>query len=465
MKPILPVLLTAALISGPLRPATAEGLIPRSRSEITLSFAPVVKAATPAVVNIYAKRVVETRRSPFASDPFFRDFFQSFGQVRPQVQNSLGSGVILSADGIVVSNYHVVGQADDIRIVLNDRREFTARVLLSDAESDLAILQIDNAPDDMDYLRLRDSDDVEVGELVLAIGNPFGVGQTVSSGIVSGLARSGAAMGNGRGYFIQTDAPINPGNSGGALVDMNGDLIGVNTSILTRSGGSNGIGFAIPAALVAQFVAQAKQGKTRFERPWAGISGQDLDAAMAETLGLAIPGGVIIAHLHPDSPFAQAGIEVGDVIREVDGQPVNTPQEMVFRMSVAGLGAKSRVGYFRNGKLRDVTVSLVGAPEKPPRNPLTTDGNSVLPGMEIETVNPAVVAERALPPDAAGVLITDPGPVGSRVGLLAGDVVLSINGRAMENSAALAGRLAEADRQLEIGLLRQGRRVVLRMRL
>ncbi len=169
--------------------------------------------------------------------------------VRVPVCKFSGSGVILSEDGIVVSNFHVVGHATDIRVQLKDRREYSARVLLADEESDLAILQIEDA-DAMPYLYLRDSDTVEVGELVLAIGNPFGVGQTVTSGIISGLARSGTATGNARGYFLQTDAPINPGNSGGALIDVNGDLVGVNTSILTRSGGSNGIGFAIPSALV-----------------------------------------------------------------------------------------------------------------------------------------------------------------------------------------------------------------------
>ncbi|WP_375174783.1 trypsin-like peptidase domain-containing protein [Pseudooceanicola sp.] len=465
MKRFATFCLAAMLSVAPLVPAWAEGLVPRSRAEMALSFAPVVRAATPAVVNIYAKRVVAARQSPFANDPFFRDFFQNFGQVRPQVQNSLGSGVVLSADGIVVSNYHVVGQAEDIRVVLNDRREFTARVLLSDADSDLAILQIEDAPGDMAHLDLRDSDDVEVGELVLAIGNPFGVGQTVSSGIVSGLARSGAAMGNGRGYFIQTDAPINPGNSGGALVDTNGDLIGVNTSILTRSGGSNGIGFAIPAALVAQFVAQAKQGKSRFERPWAGISGQEVDAAMAETLGLDVPGGVIVAHLHPESPFAQAGIDVGDVIREVDGLAVNTPPEMIFRMSVAGLGAKARVGFYRNGKDREVTVQLIGAPETPPRNPVTTGRDSALPGLRLETINPAVAEERGLPGEATGVLIVDPGLVGARVGLLPGDVIQAINDVPVVRSEALAEVLSSVTRRLEIGLLRQGRQMVLRLRL
>ncbi|MGR3583188.1 MAG: trypsin-like peptidase domain-containing protein, partial [Pseudooceanicola nanhaiensis] len=222
------------MMSAPV--AATEPAVPNSQAEIALSFAPVVKQAAPAVVNIYASRVVQSRRSPFADDPFFSDFFRNYGQTRPQVQNSLGSGVILSADGIVVSNNHVVEQADDIRVVLNDRREFRARVLMADAEADLAILKLEEAAE-MPHLDLRDSDGVEVGELVLAIGNPFGVGQTVSSGIVSGLARSGTATGNARGYFIQTDAPINPGNSGGALIDLNGRLIGVNTSILSKSGG------------------------------------------------------------------------------------------------------------------------------------------------------------------------------------------------------------------------------------
>ncbi|EAQ05169.1 periplasmic serine protease, DO/DeqQ family protein [Pseudooceanicola batsensis HTCC2597] len=465
MKPLFQALLVLALAAVSTAPVEAQSLIPRSRAEIALSFAPVVRKAAPAVVNIYARRVVEQRRSPFADDPFFRDFFRDFGQVRPQVQNSLGSGVVLSDDGIVVSNYHVVGQAEDIRVVLNDRREFSARVLLADAESDLAILRIEGAPGGMAHLDLRDSDSVEVGELVLAIGNPFGVGQTVSSGIVSGLARSGTATGNGRGYFIQTDAPINPGNSGGALIDLNGELIGVNTSILTRSGGSNGIGFAIPSALVAQFVDQAQAGKTRFERPWAGMTGQEVDAGMAETLGLDRPGGVIVAALHPASPFAEAGLETGDVITSVDGMSVNTPPEMIFRMSVAGLGAKARVGYVRGGRERSVDVRLIAAPDAPPRNPLTTGPGSAIPGLRLETVNPAVAAEHGLEPGVEGVLIADSGPFGGRVGLLTGDVVQRVNGATVTESAALAEVLSTAERRLDIGLVRGGRRMTLRLRL
>ncbi|MEC7298002.1 MAG: trypsin-like peptidase domain-containing protein [Pseudomonadota bacterium] len=439
--------------------------VPLTRGEISMGFAPVVREATPAVVNIYARRVVQTQSTPFANDPFFREFFRGFGQTRPQVQNSLGSGVVLSKDGIVVSNYHVVGQAEDIRVVLNDRREFRARVLLADADSDLAILQIEDAPRNMAHLRLRDSDTVEVGELALAIGNPFGVGQTVSSGIVSGLARSGTATGSARGYFIQTDAPINPGNSGGALVDINGDLIGVNTSILTRSGGSNGIGFAIPASLVAQFVDQAQQGFARFQRPWAGISGQEVDAAMAETLGMDRPGGVIISELHPQSPFRAAGLEVGDVVTAVDGMAVNTPPEMIYRMSVAGLGEKADVTFQRRGREKRARVDMLNAPEDPPRDGLVTDRRTAIPGLAVQTLNPAVVAEMGLPTGLEGVVITDPGALGARVGLRPGDVVQQINGIDIQTTAELEEALTDVGRRLDLGLIRGGQGMTLRLRL
>ena len=454
------LLVCLMVVAGPV---LAETRVPQSQAEISLSFAPLVRQAAPAVVNIYARRVVE-QRSPFAGDPFFGSFFRDFGAGRPRVQNSLGSGVILSGDGIAVSNYHVVGQATDIRVVLSDRREYAAQVLLADEESDLAILRLQGASD-LPHLPLRDSDTVEVGELVLAIGNPFGVGQTVTSGIVSGLARSGTATGNARGYFIQTDAPINPGNSGGALIDMAGRLIGVNTSILTRSGGSNGIGFAIPAALVAQFVAQARDGATRFARPWAGLSGQPVEADLAFSLGLALPEGVLISAVHPASPFAAAGLRPGDVILSVDGAPVNTPPEMMYRMAVRGIGAEIAVEVHSGGARRTLAVPLIAPPEDPSRDTTELGRGDVLPGLVVANLNPALSGELGLPVGADnGVVVVDPGPYGARAGLQPGDILRGINGRAVDAPGDVARALARGSRVMQIEAERRGQRVVLRFR-
>jgi len=455
---ILPLVLI--LLAAPL---TAEMRVPMSQAEIQTGFVPVVRQAAPAVVNIYASRIVEGRRSPFRNDPFFGRFFNDFGASRPRVQNSLGSGVVLGADGIVVSNYHVVGEATDIRVVLNDGREYAARVLLGDEEADLAVVQVEAAPD-LPALRLRDSDSVQVGELVLAIGNPFGVGQTVSSGIVSGLARSGTASGNARGYFIQTDAPINPGNSGGALVDVNADLIGINTAILSRSGGSNGIGFAIPSALVAQFVEQARAGHDAFQRPWAGLGGQPVTPDMAEGLGLTRPEGIVISQVHPESSFA-GQIEPGDVIAAVDGQPVNSPAEMVFRMSLAGIGDTARITRQRDGKAEEIDVPMIAAPEVPLRNPTRTGHRAALPEMVLSTINPAVIDAYGLPLMAEGVIVDDPGPYGARAGLRPGDILREINGIAVSDSATAVEALARASRTLSIEVMRNGRRMALRLRL
>ena len=462
---MLRFILLAIALSHLALPANADTRVPQSRAEISLGFAPLVRQATPAVVNIYAKRVVAERASPFRNDPFFGNLFRDFGETRPRVQNSLGSGVILSAEGLVVSNYHVVGQATDIRVVLSDRREFGAQVVLADESADLAILQLQGAGA-LPFLPLRNSDTVEVGELALAIGNPFGVGQTVSSGIISGLARSGVMPGsNGRGYFIQTDAAINPGNSGGALIDVNGALIGVNTSILTRSGGSNGIGFAIPANLVAEFMRQAKAGQSRFMRPWAGLQGQAVDADIAASMGADVPEGVLIVDLHPQSPFAMAGFAVGDIVTAVDGQPVNTPPEMMFRMSVAGLGQGADITRLRDGALRTITVTMATAPETPARDSRRLGDASALPGLVVETINPGVIAEFGLPLHASGALVAQPGPLGARLGMQPGDIVVQANGQAVADSASLAQVLAQRGAVIDLQILRGQQRLSLRARL
>jgi len=433
-------------------------------AQMQFSFAPVVKTAAPAVVNIYAKRIVERRVSPFANDPMFSQLFRNNGRLVPQVQNSLGSGVILTPDGMVVSNYHVVGSATEIRVVLSDRREFVADVLLGDQEADLVVLKLRDAQN-LPALEYHDSDAVEVGDLVLAIGNPFGVGQTVSSGIVSGLARSGLSIGSGRGYFIQTDAPINPGNSGGALVDMQGRLLGVNTAILTRSGGSNGIGFAIPSNLVRRYVEQALDGHANFIRPWAGITAQSVDQPMAEALGMDWPEGLMIAELHPDSPFRKAGLRVGDVVVGISGVPVNTPQELYFRMATEAINQKAPVLFLRDGKERESDVLMMNAPETPPRDPVRIPDGAVLGGLSVTNINPGVRAEFGLPAQQEGVLVVTPGSGAGQVGLRAGDVLLAINDTAIKTTKDV-GRAASVDRRNWTIRYRRGNQIgVLRFRL
>ena len=456
-------LILSLFLSAPIA-AAAQSTVPTSQAQISLSFAPLVRDAAPAVVNIYAKRIVETRVSPFASDPFFKNFFGDLGPARPRVQNSLGSGVILSRDGFMVSNYHVVGGASDIRVVLKDRREFSAEVLLGDKASDLAILRLKDA-EDLPFLPLRNSNTVEVGELTLAIGNPFGVGQTVSSGIISGLARSGAVTGNERGYFIQTDAPINPGNSGGALIGMDGALIGVNTAIVTRSGGSNGIGFAIPAALVDQFVTQARAGETRFRRPWAGMGGQTVDADLASSLGLERAGGMAITQVQEGSPFAAVGLGVGDVIVAAGGREVNSPSEMLYYMTVAGIGAEIDVRAIREGRVTEYTVAMIGPPDLPPREDVTLGERDVLQGMKVANVNPAVLSEYQLPILPEGVVVLETGTIAPRVGVQRGDILREIDGRKITAPPDVLQALSTARRSVSLVVERGGQLVLLRFRL
>ena len=433
--------------------------VPQSRAEIGLSFAPLVREAAPAVVNIYAKRVVEGRSSPFSDDPFFKQFFQDFGTPTARVQNSLGSGVILDAGGLVMSNFHVVGEATDIRVVLTDRRGFAATVIMADEEADLALLQLDGAHD-LPHLSLRRSDEVEVGELVLAIGNPFGVGQTVSSGIVSGLARSSASL--GRGYFIQTDAPVNPGNSGGALIDMAGRLIGINTAIITQSGGSNGVGFAIPSDLVAQMMSQAAAGQESFVRPGAGVSGQTVDAQMAEALGMARPIGIVLDELHADSPFGKAGLLPGDVIVQLDGADVNSPQEIMFRLAVAGVGKQVSVAYIRGGEAQTTEVDLIAPPQSAERRAVTIT-NGGLVGLTVAQIDPALMSEMGLPLSATGVVITDIEGRLQLSGMRVGDIILGINGVAITSPDDVTAQAANGGRSWSIDLLRGGQLLRLQM--
>lgn len=448
-------------LSGVTQANAPQVQVPQSAAQVTLSYAPVVQQVVPSVVNIYAKRLVQQGRSPFADDPFFSQFFGEM-RSRPRMQNSLGSGVILGGENIVVSNYHVVGQATDIRVVLSDKREFRAEMIFGDPETDLAVLRLLDAPP-LPGLEFADSDAAQVGDLVLAVGNPFGVGQTVSSGIVSALARTGQVAGKS-GYFIQTDAPINPGISGGALVDMNGQLIGINTAIVTRSGGSNGIGFAIPANLVRQYVGQAEAGMTELRSPWAGIAVQPIDGPLAEALGLERPEGVLVSSLHAQSPFALAGLEVGDIITAVDGRAVDGGPEMHFRLLTLGIGQEAHVSYLRDLRPQSARITLEVAPELPARDTLTVRARSILDGLTVANLNPALVTEMGLPFEAEGVVVTGVEGLSRRTQLRPGDVLREINGVAVRSPAVVAQAARSGASVLDLRFERGGQRVGLRLR-
>ena len=438
--------------------------VPQTRAEITLSFSPVVKQAAPAVVNIYTRKVVQRRASPFADDPFFQQFFKDMfpgGGLQRRIESSLGSGVIVDAEGIVVSNHHVVGDADEITVVLQDRREFQGKVILADKESDLAIVQLEGATS-LPTLTLRDSDTLEVGDLVLAIGNPFGVGQTVTSGIVSGLARTSGARGGG--FFIQTDAAINPGNSGGALVDMQGRLVGVNTAILSRSGGSNGIGFAVPANLVARVIELARSGETGLVRPWLGIAGQEVTGELASAMGLDAPRGIAIEDLHAASPLRALGMKRGDVIVEIDRHAVNTLEELEFRIATKPLGKAIAIVFLRNGERRDSHVTLAAAPEQPPRDVRRLERADGLPGLTVMNVNPAVIDELDLPTSTTGVLALDVRGAARRVGLRRGDLIAKVDGKAVATVAELVERLRQTRGDTVLDVRRNGRTGQIRYR-
>lgn len=412
-------------------PAVAEE-IPQSREQIKLTFAPLVKKVKPAVVNIYTKRVV-VAQNPFMADPFFRQFFRNNMMdmpIRPHVEASLGSGVILQPDGLVATNAHVIESATEIMVVLSDGREFPARIALVDKASDLALLRIDPGTETLPFATLKPSESLEVGDLVIAIGNPFGVGQTVTSGIVSAQGRSSLDI-NDFNFFIQTDAAINPGNSGGPLVAMDGGVVGINTAIFSSSGGSLGIGFAIPSEMVATVVAAEKSGQTSVKgviRPWLGVNAQSMTPEIAQSLGLSRPGGALIADLNPASPLLKAGVQVGDIIKSVNGHAIHDAAEMKFRMATVPIGDKAQLEIQRGAQTLTVSVEALPPPDEPPRQETTLKGRHMLNGVTIANLNPAVAAELDYTGKEQGVIVLRV-PQSMRMRIVSpGDILLEING-------------------------------------
>lgn len=454
-------LLTAA---ASLQPAFGqERVVPDSKGEVMLSFAPVVRQAAPAVVNIFTKRKLEQkrRRSSLLDDPFFRRFFGGGGggneRQRQRQASSLGSGVIVDPQGFIVTNEHVIKGASIIKVVLSDRREFEAELVLADPRTDLAVLRVYPEGEDLPSVTLRDSDTVEVGDLVLAIGNPFGVGRTVTSGIVSALARTQVGI-TDFSFFIQTDAAINPGNSGGALVTMDGRLIGINTAIYSRTGGSVGIGFAIPANMVRTVVASARAGGA-LVRAWTGLSGQTLTSELAEGLRLERPGGVVISEVYAGGPADRAGVQAGDVLVTVDDQPVNDIEALDYRVATGELGKAVNVDLYRQGKRISTELPLEAPPESPPRNEMRLLGHHPLGGAVIASLSPALAEELDLDGHWEGIIITrvQRGTPAQRVGFRANDIILSLNRQVYLRSGDLAAALDRTAERWDITFKRNGK--------
>ncbi len=447
--------------------------VPDSQSQVQLSFAPIVKHVTPAVVNIYtSKKVAVQQPSPFMADPMFQHFFGGQGgfggMPRERVVSSLGSGVIIDPQGIVVTNNHVIVSPDDIRVVLADRREYKAQVVIADASSDLTLLRlldekgnpIKNA--NFPALDFVNSDSVQVGDLVLAVGNPFGVGQSVTSGIVSALARPAGGISDFN-FFIQTDAAINPGNSGGALVNMKGDIIGINTAIYSRTGGSNGIGFAIPSNMVVSLI-QNIQPDGSIARPWIGAGYQEVTPDIAKSLGMDTPTGVLITDVFDDTPAAEAGLKSGDVILSLNSQRVDDIQGFKYRVATAPLNHDLDLTLRRNGKTIERTVKLELPPEIPARDMTLLKGAHPLGGMTVMNLSPRVAIDMGLNPKLKGVIVAIPGnSTAARLGFQKGDIIMSVNKMNITSTAQLKTLLADRLYGWNIMFQRDGQQLNLRV--
>src|SRR6266581_3353321 len=437
------------------RAAAQDRRVPSSPAELRMSYAPIVQRVQPAVVNVYAAKMVQNR-NPLLDDPIFRRFFGVPGQQPEQMQRSLGSGVMVDPSGLVVTNVHVIEGADEVKVSLSDKREFEAEIILKDKRSDLAVLRLKNVHEKFPTLDFANSDELLVGDVVLAIGNPFGVGQTVTQGIISALARTQVGITDYQ-FFIQTDAAINPGNSGGALVDMTGRLAGVNTAIFSRSDGSQGIGFAIPANMVRVVVASAKSGGKAVKRPWLGARLQAVTPEIAETLGLRLPSGALVANVVANSPAARAGLKLSDLIVAIDSQAVEDLNAFDYRFATRPLGGTSQIDVQRAGRAIRLTVPLETAPDTN-RNEIVLTTRSPLQGAKVANISPAVADELHLNADAEGVVIIEIGDdtTAGSLGFQKGDIILAVNNQKIGKTGDLEKATRESARVWRITLVRGG---------
>ncbi|MEO0329344.1 MAG: Do family serine endopeptidase [Pseudomonadota bacterium] len=439
--------------------STASARVPDSRAEIQLSFAPLVEKVSNSVVNVYAARK-RVAVSPFAGDPFFERFFGGRNFNRQRNQNSLGSGVIVAADGLVVTNHHVIKDADEVKIALADGREYSAEIILKDEASDLAVLRVLDE-EVFEPIELGNSEGAKVGDLVLAIGNPFGVGQTVTSGIISAVARSTSGVSD-FGFFLQTDAAINPGNSGGALIDMKGRLIGINTAIYSRSGGSNGIGFAIPSNMVQVAIQSSATGNT-LTRPWLGASFQQVTAEIAQSLGMNRPRGALVVGVEQGGPAGKAGIDVGDVVLEINGNRLPHINALDYRLTTVGIGNVADIKLLSRGNEVTKSIRLMAAPETVPANETVMPERSALGGAVLANLSPALAQKIKLPTAKRGVIVLQVkrGSFAAANRIRPGDIVREINEEPIARVSDIEPLISKQGRRWVFVVERQGREVVM----
>jgi Do/DeqQ family serine protease len=441
-----------ALAVSPLM-ANAQRL-PETRSEIELTFAPLVREVSPAVVNVYTQKTVKTGVTPME--------MLLYGRAAPQsrVQNSLGSGVIVRDDGVIVTNNHVVEDADSFRVVLSDRREYPAELVLNDERTDLAVLKIDTGGDKLPVLHYADTREAQVGDLVMAIGNPFGVGQTVTSGIISATARTDVGISD-YSFFIQTDAAVNPGNSGGALVDMKGQLVGVNTAIFSRGGGSNGIGFAIPSEMVKR-VVDAAMNEGTFVRPWLGLAAQSVSFDMAKAQGLSRPIGVMVTEVYDGGPADKSGLRRGDLVTAIDGREVFDEKGLKFLAAIRNPGEKAQLNVLRGGRNQVIGVRVEPPPGATEADIVLLEGQDVFNGARVVELSPRLAEENGLDPfqKGSGIYVYSVARRSvARNYFRPGDIIRSVNGKQTKTVKDLEAVLKDSDRSWNIELDRNGRTI------
>jgi serine protease Do len=421
-----------APILAPAPATTMQGAPPAT------SYAPVIKEVLPEVVSVSSSKMVRrtsSQMNPFSNDPLFQQFFgnqaPNFQQPQPEREQGLGSGVIIGTNGYIITNNHVVDGATDIKVYLKDKREFQGHVVGTDAKSDIAVLKID--ANNLPAIPMGDSSKVQVGDLVFAVGDPFGVGQTVTMGIVSAKGRAGLGIEDYED-FIQTDASINPGNSGGALIDSRGELIGINTAILSKTGGSQGIGFAIPVNL-ARHDMEEIISHGRVVRGWLGATIQDVTPAMAKAFGMPAPGGALIADVSPNSPAAEAGLKQGDIILGMNGQPIADSSSLRLQVSESAPGSSIPLMVRRGTSTLNLTAKLRELPNDPGKPTESAEKADSERGIQVGELTSGLKQQLQLSNDADGVVVThlNSNSLAADAGIQRGDVIEEVDHHAVSN--------------------------------